>query len=169
MRAELRPARLIWEGGGSALRQVGRALEANFGVPRLSPPLGPGSSAMGITSGATSALRSPLSSRTYWARLSLTVLQRSRGSGSGSGGSSAPEANSRRRGQPGLERPLSGTARLQITTWLAAGAPAPARHRPLQLAAKFMPVALQWRPRSARSIPTTRLRAVRPEGGVSGV
>lgn len=73
------------------------------------------------------------------------------------------------RGQPGLERPLSGRARLQITTWLAAGAPSPSRHWPLQLEAKFMPAALQWWPRSARSIPTTRLHAVRPEGGVSGV
>lgn len=107
----------------------------------------------------------PPSSRTSRARLSLTVLQSSRGGGEGS----APGASVHRRGQPGLGSPLSGPARLQITTWLAAGAPKPARRRPLQLVAKFMPAALQWRPQSARSIPTARLRAVRPEGGVSGV
>lgn len=66
-------------------------------------------------------------------------------------------------------RPPNGPAGLKITPWLAAGAPAPARRPSLQLAAKFMLAALQWRPQSARSIPTARLRAARPEGGVSGV
>lgn len=97
--------------------------------------------------------------------LSLTVLR----SSLGGGGGSARGAGGRRRRQPGLGHPPSGPARLQITPWLAAGAPAPARRRLLQLAAKFMPAALQRRPQSARSIPTARLRAARPEGGVSGV
>lgn len=115
--------------------------------------------------GATSAHRSPRSSRTSRSR-----PQSYR----------AAELPWRRRGQCPRGRrppaqaawpraPASGPARLQITPWLAAGAPAPARRPLLQLAAKFMPAALQWRPQSARSIPTARLRAARPEGGVSGV
>lgn len=59
MRAALSPARLVREWGGRALRQVGRVLGANFGVPQLSAPLGPGSSAMGITNGAPRAPWSP--------------------------------------------------------------------------------------------------------------
>lgn len=166
MRAALTPARLVREWGGRTLRQVGRVLGANFGVPQLSAPLSLGSSVMGITNGAPRAPWShPPSIRTSHACLSLTVLRSSRGGGGGS----APGAGGCWREQPGLRRPPSGLARLQITPWLAAGAPAPARRRPLQLVAKFMPAALQWRPQSARSIPTARLRAVRPEGGVSGV
>lgn len=151
-------ARLVREGGGCALRQVGRVLGANFGPPALRKP--PLLRDENHKWDHQCILETP-SSRTSRSCLSLTVLRSSRGGGGGS----APGVGSCWRGQPSLRRPPSGLARLQITPWLAAHA----RRRPLQLVAKFMPAALQWRPQSARSIPTTRLRAVSPEGGVSGV
>lgn len=165
MRAAISLVGLVREGDGHPQCQVGPVIRANFGVPRLrSTPrsriLNNGDSKWGLQvyPGALRAVESPQPA------LNLTVL---RSSGGGQG--SARGAGGRRRGQPGPRRPPNGPARLQITPWLAAGAPAPARRRPLQLAAKFMLAALQWRPQSARSIPTARLRAARPEGGVSGV
>lgn len=165
MRVALSPAGLIPSGGRPRAAPGGPcAWSKLWGPPALSTT-GPRLLRNGYHKWGHQCTPNPPSSQTSRACLSLTVLRSSHGGGGGS----APGAGSRRRGQPGLRRPPSGLARLQITPWLAAGVPAPARHRPLQLVAKFMPAALQWRPQSARSIPTARLRAVRPEGGVSGV
>lgn len=147
-------------------RQVGRVLSANFGVSHLTVSRSPGSSKMETINGAISAPWSPptLVVGPPASVFTLTVLRSSsdsQGRARGAGG--------RRHRQPTPRRPPNGPAGLKITPWLAAGAPAPARRPPLQLAAKFMLAALQWRPQSARSIPTARLRAARPEGGVSGV
>lgn len=158
MGAELSPARLIREGGGNAVRQVGRALGTNFGVPRFSASLGPGSSARGSQVELPVYLKAPPPSRLPAVGLPglASALPCCRApaaaaaaAGSGGGGGSTPGASVRWRGQPGLGSPLSGPARVQITTWLAAGAPEPARRRPLQLVAKFMPAALQRWPQSA--------------------
>lgn len=87
-----------------------------WGPPAISTP-GPRLLRDGYHKWGHQCTPKPPSSWTARACLSLTVLRSSRGGG---GGGSAPGAGSRRRGQPGLRRPPSGLARLQITP-LASG------------------------------------------------
>lgn len=139
--------------------------EQTSGSPGSQYPRAPASPRRGPQVRATSAARRPQSSRTSRARpqpYRAAELPRRRRGQCPRGG--RPPARAVWPPAP-AERPGPIADHL----WLAAGAPAPARLRPLQLAAKFMPAALQRRPQSARSIPTARLRAARPEGGVSGV
>lgn len=127
-RFELRPAQPSWCEKGAAARSarwavcseqtLGSTDSKHPGTPILSD--GDHNWGLQVYPGTPRTVGPPASA------LSLTVLQ-----SSGGGGGSVRGAGGRQRGQPGLRRPPRSPALLQITPWLAAGAPAPARRRPL--------------------------------------